>query len=48
MENTPGRHSLAKTTGHGEMDAFWHDVTQVMDGERRLVGNDCLGNAFLV
>lgn len=30
------------------MDACWHDVTQVMDCERCLVGNDRLGNAFLV
>ena len=48
MENAPGRHSLAKAMGHGEMDAFRHDVTQVMDCERCLMGNDRLGKAFLV
>jgi hypothetical protein len=30
------------------MDALWHDITYVMDCERRLVGNDRLRNAFLV
>jgi hypothetical protein len=48
MENTPGRHSLAKATRHGEMDAFWHDITQVMDRERCVVGDDSLRNALLV
>jgi hypothetical protein len=48
MENAADRNSLAKTTGHSEMDAFRHDVAQVVDCERRLVRNDCLGNASLV
>jgi hypothetical protein len=48
MENAPGRHSFAKATRHGEMDAFWHDVTQVMDCERCVVGNDCLGHPLLI
>ena len=30
------------------MDAFWHDVAQVMDCERCLVGNGRLRNTFLV
>jgi len=30
------------------MDAFWHDVTQVVGCERCVVGNDRLRNAFLV
>jgi hypothetical protein len=30
------------------MDAFWHDVTQVVDCERCLVGNDRLRNVFLI
>jgi hypothetical protein len=30
------------------MDALGHDVTQVVGRERCVVGNNCLGNAFLV
>ena len=48
MENTGGRHPLAKAARHSEMNAFRHDVTQVMNCERCVVGDDRLRNTFLV
>ena len=48
MEHQCGRHRLAETGRHGEVDTRGHQVAEAVDGQGGVVRNDALRNALLI